>query len=130
VGVAGRPRGGCGELTSCAHADGRLVLFAVGVESQVPNPLWQREQTLAGGWSNWRSFSRTVPYTVEGPALALDANGQLELWLRVPGTVDLYRLKQTRPNGSDWDDGIWLAHLQAAPESVQFESPNQRQGFN
>jgi hypothetical protein len=95
------------ELAVAAHADGRLVLFAVadpGAEPQEANPIFQREQSVTGGWSLWREFNRQTPLAVESPALALDASGQLVLWLRIRDSLDLYRLKQTEPNGRQWAD--------------------------
>lgn len=119
------PDGSLSELAAGAHADGRLVLFAVATPSGGTSPgdanaLWQREQAVAGGWSPWRSFTR--PYdtqTVEGPALALDANRRLHLWLRIPGGVTLYQLKQTEPNGSEWEAG-WWEFLPPRPPSYKF----------
>jgi hypothetical protein len=93
------------ELAVAAHADGRLVLFAVArpdADRQEANPIFQREQSVTGGWSLWNHFPREHPLAVEHPALALDASGQLVLWLRVRGSADLYRLKQVEPNGRQW----------------------------
>jgi hypothetical protein len=106
-----------------AHADGRLVLFVVAKEadatSQEPNVIWQREQAVAGRWSPWRSFRRPHgPRKVGDPALALDANGQLQLWTSSPGSVELYRLKQTKPNGSEWNSSSW--HFLPSPEPPSY----------
>jgi hypothetical protein len=95
------------ELAVAAHADGRLVLFAVadpGVDPQEANRIFLREQSVTGGWSLWTGFNRQAPLAVESPALALDASGQLVLWLRIRDSLDLYRLKQTEPNGRQWAD--------------------------
>jgi hypothetical protein len=100
------------ELAVGAHADGRLVVFATAYppsgssrqEQGESNALWQREQAVAGGWSPWRQFTRPAPYVLASPALALDANRRLHPWLRVPGSVDLYRLRQTERNNTEWDD--------------------------
>jgi hypothetical protein len=97
-----------------AHADGRLVVFAVAKPSdsaspQQANAIWQREHKLTGGgWSAWRSFTRPAGSpTVTEPALALDANKQLQLWLRIKRSVHLYQLKQTAPNGTEWNQREW-----------------------
>jgi hypothetical protein len=106
------------ELAVAAHADGRLVLFAVadpGLDPQEANPIFQREQSITGGWSLWRKFKRQDPVAVERPALALVASGQLELWSRVRGSSDLYRLQQNEPNGRQWA-GRWDT-LQPPPET-------------
>lgn len=96
-----------------AHADGRLVVFAVAQPSadastHAPNTIWQREQAQTGGWSAWRPFDRPAgPPTVTDPALALDANKQLQLWLRIDRSGHLYQLKQTAPNGTEWNQREW-----------------------
>jgi hypothetical protein len=101
-------------LATGAHADGRLVVFAVAERSdnaspQQANAIWQREHALTGGgWTLWRSFTRPAGSPkVMDPALALDANKQLQLWLRIPDSVRLYQLKQTAPNGTEWDQREW-----------------------
>jgi hypothetical protein len=99
-------------LAAGAHADGRLVVFAVaepphGAAPQEPNLIWQREHAPAGGWSPWRSFTRpTGSPAVTDPVLALDASQRLQLWLRVPGSVQLYQLKQTAASGTEWDQRV------------------------
>jgi hypothetical protein len=35
--------------------------------------------------------------------LALNARGQLELWFTIQNSMDLYRVKQTAPNGTTWN---------------------------
>ena len=107
------------ELAVAAHADGRLVLFAVadpGADPQEANRIIQREQSITGGWSLWREFDRQHPVAVESPALALNASGQLVLWLRIRGSSDLYRLKQIEPNGRQWADR-WDALQPPGPSS-------------
>jgi hypothetical protein len=99
------------QLAVAAHADGRLVLFAVadpGSEPKEVNRIYQREQSITGGWSLWRGFHRESPLAVESPALALDASGQLVLWLRILGSFDMYRLKQIEPNGRQWVGDEWV----------------------
>jgi hypothetical protein len=86
-----------------AHADGRLVLFLVDFQGA----LWLREQRDEGDWGEWRSFDIPVPGELLGTsafALALNAKGQLELWFTIHETMDLYRLKQTTPNGTVWNE--------------------------
>jgi hypothetical protein len=65
-------------LAAGAHADGRLVVFAVADPSASASPhqanaIWQREHKPAGGgWTPWRSFARpNGSPRVWDPALAL-----------------------------------------------------------
>jgi hypothetical protein len=105
--------GGLSGVATGAHTDGRLVVFAVAEPSasaspQEANVIWQREQLLAGGWSAWRPFTRpdgSPP--IRDPALALDANKRLQLWLGIKGSGRLYQLKQTAPNGTEWNQREW-----------------------
>jgi hypothetical protein len=86
-----------------AHADGRLVLFVV--ESFKERRLWQLEQRDEDEWGEWRSFDDPLPGELlesSNFALALNAKGQLELWFTINETTELYRLKQTTPNGTEW----------------------------
>jgi hypothetical protein len=92
-----------------AHADGRLVLIAVESVSSslggITKAVWQLEQRDAGGWGRWETLSENpVPdgEPLESSTLALNAKGQLELWFTIQNTMDLYRLKQTTPNGTEW----------------------------
>jgi hypothetical protein len=41
--------------------------------------------------------------------VALNAKGQLELWFTIQDTMDLYRLKQTTPNGTEWSGERFFA---------------------
>jgi hypothetical protein len=80
------------------HADGRLVVFLGGSE------IWQRDQGGTGDWSEWRSFGLPAfPDRLADPTLVLNASGHVELWCHIEGTTDLFRLKQTSPNGDEWD---------------------------
>jgi hypothetical protein len=114
-------------LAAGAHADGRLVVFAVaepstGASPQEANAIWQREQAQTGGWSAWRSFTRPDGSpTVRDPALALDANKQLQLWLLIPRSVQLYQLKQTAPNGTEWNQRSW--EFTSPPSTDQTYTP-------
>jgi hypothetical protein len=85
-----------------AHADGRLVLF--GVEEDTGS-LWKLEQDHTSSWREWQTFvDNPVPgEEPEKSTLALNAKGQLELWFTIQNTMDLYRLKQTAPNGTRWN---------------------------
>jgi FAD/FMN-containing dehydrogenase len=110
LGGQGGPYSG---LAAGAHADGRLVVFAVADPSHSASPdeanaILQREQAPTGAWSAWRPFTR--PHgspTVTHPALALNASKQLKLRLRIVNSVHLYQLKQTAPNGTDWNQREW-----------------------
>jgi hypothetical protein len=85
-----------------AHADGRLVLF--GVEEDTGS-LWKLEQDHTSSRREWQTFvDNPVPgEEPEKSTLALNAKGQLELWFTIQNTMDLYRLKQTAPNGTRWN---------------------------
>ena len=81
-----------------AQADGRLVLFVV----DATGALWRRDQRDPD-WDYWRSLENPVPGgQLAAPTLALNAKGQLELWFTIRDSMDLYRLKQTTPNGTEW----------------------------
>ena len=68
--------------------------------------LFQRWQFFDGsGWGPLVAAAETPPVPGEEPeksTLALNAKGQLELWFTIQNTMDLYRLKQTTPNGTEW----------------------------
>jgi hypothetical protein len=54
------------------------------------------------------SFTRPAGSpTVMDPALALDANRQLQLWLRIPDSARLYQLEQTARYGTEWKQRMW-----------------------
>jgi hypothetical protein len=55
-----------------AHADGRLLLFA---SEEDRGSLWKLEQDITGSWT---------------------------VWFMIQDTMDLYRLQQTTPNGTEW----------------------------
>ena len=117
----GRPGSGAADVAAGAHADGRLVLFATtwsveqphtpDAETRYANGLFHREQTTpGGGWSDWDTESFNIPpdehgvlATVQTPALALNADGRLELFTPMESHTSLYRLGQSRPSGSEWE---------------------------
>ena len=114
------------ELAAGAHADGRLVVFAVAASAspQEANAIWQRGQLLAGGWSAWRPFTRPDGSpTVRDPALALDANKQLQLWLGTKGSGRLYQLKQTAPNSAEWNQQEWDFQSPSSTDSANEPEP-------
>jgi len=63
-----------------------------------------------------RSGQRQLPGSAESagradrPVGARAGRGRrlVPLWLRLPGRVDLYRLKQNEPNGSEWTQEAFL----------------------
>jgi hypothetical protein len=97
--VAKPPR--IGLIRVGAHADGRLVLF--GLEAGTRS-LWKLEQ-VTGSWTEWQPFYEDPApgEYLDFATLALNAKGQLELWFMIENTMDLYRLKQTTPNGTEWN---------------------------
>jgi hypothetical protein len=125
----GRPDGEYGRIAVGAHADGRLVLV-VGMHAPADTPVSQLEpvslleQTAPNGdaWSPWRSFPNPGPDETENPALTLDADRRLQVWLRVPGTTGLFRLWQKRPNGDEWD-ATWIG-IDPPPEPDEPEQPS------
>ena len=130
----GRPGSGAADVAAGAHADGRLVLFATtwsveqphpaGAEIRYANGLFHREQTTpGGGWSDWDMESFDIPpdehgvlVTVQSPALALNADGRLELFAPMESHTGLYRLSQSRPSGSGWEPQ--RVDLQPPPHQV------------
>ena len=96
----GSQGGGFADLGVGRNADGRLELFAT---LQDGTDLWRRCQTAPNnGWSPWENLGSVATGTIQGPTLASDADGRLELFLRTPDTGGLYQLTQKRPNG-DWE---------------------------
>jgi hypothetical protein len=105
------------EVAVGAHADGRLVLVAstvemeptiAGAEPQSFTGLYRREQTTPGGdWSGWEivgvpSDGHGGPLTLHSLTLALNADGQLELFAAIKDSTGLCRFRQSSPSGSDW----------------------------
>ena len=117
-----------GPITVGAHADGRLVL-AVGmhVPDDIPasqvKPVSLLEQTTpSGGWSQWRSFHTPGPHETTDPVLALDADQRLQVWMRIPGTTNLFMLRQNRPNGDEWHGGE--TEIKPSPEPSERWPPS------
>lgn len=96
----------------------RLELFVV-----IDGVVWTRSQRAESGWSGWeplgapegqevswvvaaqtreRSLHLFPGEQLDTPSLVLNAKGRLELWFAIQNTMDLYRLKQTAPNGTRW----------------------------
>jgi hypothetical protein len=104
------------EVAAGVHADGRLMLFATapqelpttaGGPHQIISELIRREQTTPGGdWSDWDgsfpSDGHGGPLIIHSLALALNADGQLELFAAIKDNTGLYRFRQSSPSGSDW----------------------------
>jgi hypothetical protein len=117
----GAPATGALEIGVGAHADGRLMLIAFAYPE---TEWWQREQAVAGGWSeDWRLLANLArdhgiptPAMMGQPKLALSADGGLELIAPTAWNTDLYRLWQTSPSGSEWDSA-W-DNLQPPPPNT------------
>jgi hypothetical protein len=95
------------EVTIGLDATGRLVLVAPSLD----NGLWHTAQTAPGArtWASWSSLGSLAPVSVEDPTLAnptlrLNADGRMELFLRIWKTGDLYQLSATAP-------GHWWPHV-------------------
>ena len=99
---------GFAEVAVAATSGGQLVLFA----TEQPGPpsaghgLWQRTQLTPGGdWSPWQSRVDLVnlgqPGAIEGPVLVLDADGKLQLYVRVSGTTNTYQAIQVKDDLTD-----------------------------
>jgi hypothetical protein len=97
------------------QSDGRLVLLAFHPTGGDDHALWLVEQTDPDlDWTG-RSLGQQplralavaggIP-EVTSPVLALDGVGQLLLVFRIPGTTDLYWLRQDRPDGTQWLEGF------------------------
>jgi hypothetical protein len=98
----GSQAGGFADLGVGTNADGRLELFAT---LQNGTDLWHRWQTAPNnGWSPWANLGSVATGTIQGPTLASNADGRLELFLLAPDTGGLYQLGQTAPNDG-WTPG-------------------------
>jgi hypothetical protein len=98
----GSKAGGFADLGVGTNADGRLELFAT---LQNGTDLWHRWQTAPNnGWSPWANLGSVATGTIQGPTLASNADGRLELFLRAPDTGGLYQLSQSAPNDG-WTSG-------------------------
>ena len=87
-----------------ASADGRLELFAVGVDGSLYHA-WQ--VAVGGGWSNWASHGHPATSLLHRPpALAPGADGRLELFA-VGDDGLLYHIWQVAVN-AQWSD--WFSH--------------------
>jgi hypothetical protein len=117
------------ELAAGAHADGRLVLFAVAVlGGSGASLVRQRELTGAGDWSPWKTVDSPARKAVDLAAVS-DALGRLQLFMADEATGELYQLSQLEPNGPAWASVLWppppaalLTEL-PAPTPVLTEDP-------
>jgi hypothetical protein len=99
------------------NADGRLEVFAsiYGASTTELGHIWQ--STPGGGWSSWASFGSPPPEFLGFPAVATNADGRLEAFVRVGlmSSGSLWHIWQTAPNNgwSAWDnlDGGVGAHF-------------------
>src|ERR1700741_4802115 len=93
-----------------ANADGRLELFAVGVDASGDQQVWHLSQTAPnGGWSSWSSLGTPVPNVgMFLPSVAANADGRLELFVTDLGG-ELWHVGQTAPNG-EWSDWSSFGH--------------------
>lgn len=126
-------------MAAGAHADGRLVLFALATTTEGHREVWQREQTAPNdGWSEWKSFGRPIDAfpgggefsegldSIELPILVLDSEERLRLWSLAPGLVGgqntkFYTLEQTTPSGAEWRHGLHM--FSPPPEPAYIPQP-------
>lgn len=119
------------DLAAGVHADGRVVLFAIGHKPDGGTEIWQVEQSAPDG--SWGTATRQLvsdPFgktsvTLLGktsghatsPVLVSGSDGRLRLCSQVAGNdpgllTFLYIRTQINPNGSEWDEE--LLNLQPA----------------
>ncbi len=99
------------------NADGRLEVFAEapGASGVELDHIWQT--TAGDGWDAWASLGAPPAQFLGAPAVARNADGRLEAFVRVGlmSAGSLWHIWQTAPNGgwSDWDNlgGPVGAHL-------------------
>ncbi len=100
----------------CASADGRLEVFATGLDGA----LWHIWQTTPnGGWSNWLSHGKPPGTTLNSlwhPVIAPNTEGRLELFA-VGNDKALWHIWQIAPNGG-WSS--WTPH--GTPPGTGFSS--------
>jgi hypothetical protein len=129
-----------------AHADGRLVLFALSQTAAGGPEVLRREQSSNNGWSEWRSLGRPadafpVPAAlsesltgIRFPALARDHAGRLQLWSLGPNPHQLaesrtmfHRLEQLGPSDDNWAHGVYF--IDNPPGPVYIPEPAGRDFF-
>jgi hypothetical protein len=95
------------------QSDGLLVLFAFHPTGGNGHALWLVQQTdpdldwtgRSLGQQPARALAGGIP-EVTSPVLVLDGASKLLLVFRIPGTTDLYWLRQDRPAGTRWLEGF------------------------
>ena len=113
-------------VAAAPELSGRLMIFATERPTSTStgghnrgDVLWQRSQvTPGGGWSPWESWKRMLslghtgplrlPGLIQTPVLAMDANGQMGLYLWFYGSTEIYQyvLSGVDPTKqSDWGGG-------------------------
>jgi hypothetical protein len=107
-----------------AHADGRLILFALSQTARGPEIL-RCHQERNNGWSGWRSLGRPAEVSpgppelsesltgIRFPALARDGSQRLQLWSLAqnpdrlnPLQTLFHRLDQLGVSDDDWTHSI------------------------
>ncbi|HEX8630284.1 MAG TPA: hypothetical protein VF755_19165, partial [Catenuloplanes sp.] len=103
----GRPGQGLYPAVSVSyHADGRMALFARGLDGKI----MAASQTVAnGGWSAWADLGSpnlglSNASQVGTPAVAIGANGRMQVFVK-NGAGGLSSRAQTAASGSTW--GAW-----------------------
>lgn len=105
-----RAEGGWSDWESLGSPEGQEATWVAAIQTRERSlrlftgrsDLFQRWQIPGGGWSRWIPLDNPPRIRLIQAAVALNAKGQLELWFTIQDTMDLYRLKQTLPNGTEW----------------------------
>jgi len=116
---------GISGLTIAQNADGRLEVFALGVDTTIWH-IWQTEHIA--GWSSWQSLGSELlgdRYMVL-LAVARNADGRLDVFAL--GTLDntIWHIWQTAPNtapNNDWSSWQSLGYHLAPSPTIDSFSP-------
>ena len=98
-----------GDPVVARNADGRLEVFVIGKDNQLFHR-WYDYPNNTSQWSNWELMPSDSVVQVppsNRPAVALNPDGRLELFLSVPTngsnwTTGLLHTRQTSENSSQW----------------------------
>lgn len=97
--------------TTAAHADGRLIVFALRPDGAVA----ARSEQPDGSWAAWQDLGGPVD---AAPAAALDATGRLHLFALGPAGTSLLHSEQLAANGAEWSPWAAFGGPAGAPPVV------------
>ena len=92
------------KLSIAQNADGRLEIFAVGLDGHLYHT-WQTTKNNSSEWAEWAPLGGGGPLPSD-PVVAQNADGRLEVFV-VASNGQLYHLWQNAPNGT-WSNPISL----------------------